>query len=434
MTGPTRAVDTIFALSSGSLPAAIAVVRLSGPDAGSALARLAGRMPPARRATMAVLNTNAGMLLDRGLVLWLPGPDSATGEDLVELHLHGGRATVAAVLEELGRIPGLRGAEAGEFTRRALLNGRLDLAQVEGLADLLAAETEGQRRAALRMAEGGLGRLIAGWREQLLHLSAAVEASIEYAEENEGVPSSLDAVRADAARLADAMAGMAREPPAERLRDGVRIVIAGPVNAGKSTLLNALAGRDAAIASPIEGTTRDLIEVPLMFHRHACVLIDGAGLRAADDPIERMGIERVEAAIETADLLLWLGAPEDCPDVAERLILHAQADRRGPDHVPAGVDLSVSALTGSGLPALRDLIADRVRSLLPREETVAVNARHRSLLDGTARDVRDAALQTDELLLAEDLRHARGLLDQVTGAAATEQMLDALFGRFCIGK
>lgn len=422
--------DTIFALSSGALPAGIAVVRVSGPDAARALERLSGGLPEARRAVSATLFWG-GEMLDRGLVLWLPGPDTATGEDISELHLHGGRAVVASVLGALGQIPGLRMAEPGEFTRRAFGNGKLDLTQAEGLADLLAAETDAQRRQALRQAEGGLGKLVGGWRERLLGLAARIEAAIEFAEDEDDVPAiapdDLTGMRA----LAEDMAAALDQPPAERLRDGVRIVVAGPTNAGKSSLINILAGREAAIASPVAGTTRDLIEVPVGIAGMPCLLIDSAGLREAGGQIEQLGMARARAAIGSADLILWLGPPAECPDRSRAILVGAKADLGKAD---GAADVATSTVTGAGLDALRTLIETRVRGLLPPADAIALNARHRERIAEAVDELRAAAAQGDALFIAEHLRQARIALDRITGRAGVEEMLDALFGRFCIGK
>ncbi|MDE2621422.1 MAG: 50S ribosome-binding GTPase, partial [Sphingomonadales bacterium] len=251
---------TIFALSSGTVPAAIGVVRISGPEAGAALSRLAGRLPPPRRAVTATLRDAAGAVLDRALVLWLPGPGTATGEDCAELHLHGGRAVIAAVEAALLACPGLRRAEPGEFTRRTFVNGRIDLAEAEGLADLLAAETELQRQSALAMAGGGLSRLVEGWRERLLLLSAEVEAALDFADEDDvDTPDAAPCSTWNIAPLRDEIGNWLSRPRAETLREGFRVVLAGPPNAGKSTLFNALVESEAAITSPIAGTTRDLV-------------------------------------------------------------------------------------------------------------------------------------------------------------------------------
>jgi tRNA modification GTPase len=429
MTGAAR--DTIFALSSGALPAGIAVVRVSGPKAAEALRVLAGRVPEARRAVTATLRDAAGEHLDRALILWLPGPATATGDDVAEFHLHGGRAVVAAVLATLGALAGLRVAEPGEFTRRAFSNGRLDLAQAEGLADLLSAETEAQRRQALRLAEGGLGKLIGGWRERLLGLAAQVEAAIEFAEDEDDVPSLEAAALAGLTHLAAEMQAALDQPPAERLRDGVRIVVAGPTNAGKSSLINALAGREVAIASPVAGTTRDLIEVPVSIAGMPCLLIDSAGLRESGGHVEQIGIARARAAIDSADLILWLGAPGDCPDRGRSILVRAKADLT---KAPLEADVATSTVTGEGLYALRTLLEARLRLLLPPADAVALNARHRERIDEARREILAAAEQDDLLLVAEHLRQARVALDRITGRAGVEDMLDALFGRFCIGK
>ncbi|WP_205412224.1 tRNA uridine-5-carboxymethylaminomethyl(34) synthesis GTPase MnmE [Sphingomonas crusticola] len=431
MSGSAEARPTIFALSSGALPAAIAIVRISGPAAGEALTYLAGRLPSPRRAVSATLRDGEGELLDRALILWLPGPATATGEDSAELHLHGGRAVVAAVLAALGVMPGLRMAEAGEFTRRAFTNGRLDLAQAEGLADLLAAETDGQRRQALRLAEGGLGRLVAEWQERLLALSARVEAAIEFGEEEEDVPALGEGEKAALATLVQDLAEALAQPPAERLRDGVRIVVAGPTNAGKSSLINGLAGREAAIASPVAGTTRDIIEVPVLLGGVACLLIDSAGLRTSTGKVEQIGVARAKAAMETADLILWLGQPDACPYPERALLIRAKSDLGRPG---AGrSDIAVSTLTGAGLAELKLLLGARVARLLPAADAVALNARHRQLIGEAHREL-DTARYDDPILIAEHLRHARLALDRITGRAGVEDMLDALFGQFCIGK
>lgn len=427
-----RSRDTIFALSSGALPAGIAVVRVSGPEAAQVLANLAGTLPEPRRAVSATLRWQDEML-DRALVLWLPGPGTATGEDVAELHLHGGRAVVASVLAALGAQPSLRMAEPGEFTRRAFSNGKLDLAQAEGLADLLAAETEAQRRQALRQAEGGLGRLVGGWRERLLGLAARVEAAIEFAEDEDDVPALAPTDLAGIGVLADDMAAALAQPPAERLRDGVRIVVAGPTNAGKSSLINILAGREAAIASPIAGTTRDLIEIPVAIGGMPCLLIDSAGLREAGGHVEQIGMARARAAIEAADLILWLGPPEEVPDKARSILVRTKADLGKAKGEGEG-DVATSTVTGDGLDQLRALLEARVRGLLPPADAIALNARHRERIGEAVTELQAAAAQTDILFIAEHLRQARIALDRITGRAGVEEMLDALFGRFCVGK
>jgi tRNA modification GTPase len=415
---------TVYALSSGRPPAGVAVVRVSGPEAGAALKALAGRLPPPRRAVLATLR-RGGEPLDRALVLWLPGPGSATGEDMAELHLHGGRAVVAAVLAALGEIKGLAEAAPGDFTRRAFANGRIDLAEADGLADLIAAETQAQRRAALAMAGGALSRQVEAWQARLLAAAAEVEARLDFDDEGDvqraGTPGGA------AAALADELGAWLARPPAERLRDGVRVAIAGPPNAGKSSLLNALVGREAAIVTPLAGTTRDVIEVPVAIGGVAFLLIDTAGLRDSADPVEAIGVDRGRAVAAAADILLWLGPPEASPPGAVRV--HAKADLG-----PGTGDLQVSALTGEGLDGLADLLVARAKALLPAEEEVAVNARHRAALAECRAHLVEAAAASDPLVEAEALRTARIALDRITGRAGVEDMLGALFGRFCIGK
>jgi len=426
-------MDTIFAVSSGAPPAAIAILRVSGPAARDAVRRLAGTLPAARQAKLRALRDDGGHLIDRALILVFPGPDSATGEDLVELHVHGGRAVVRAVEAALAATPGLRRAEPGEFTRRALANGRIDLTEAEGLGDLLAAETEGQRRAALAIAEGAVRRLAEGWTDRLVALAAQVEAQLDFAEEDEVEFSAPAAFVREALMLSEEIAAVLATPPVERLRDGLRVVIAGPPNSGKSTLLNALAGRDAAIVSPISGTTRDRIEAPVIRDGIAYVLTDTAGLLdRTDDPIERIGIARAEEAMRDADLILWLG--DEQPPSSSMIHIHARADILARETRPATAAVAISAVTGAGLGDLWTLLHRRAAALLPLEDAVAVNRRQRDLLADCAANVRAAAEQGDLILFAEDLRLAMRALDQLVGRSDVEAMLDALFTRFCLGK
>ncbi|MDX2209332.1 MAG: tRNA uridine-5-carboxymethylaminomethyl(34) synthesis GTPase MnmE [Sphingopyxis sp.] len=430
--------ETIFALSSGAPPAGVAVVRVSGPAAGAALTTLAGKLPPPRRAVLRSLrDPDSAALLDRALVLWLPGPGSATGEDMAELHLHGGRAVVAAVLGALGQIDGLRAAAPGEFTRRAMDHGRIDLAEAEGLADLLAAETESQRRQAIHAASGHVSAQVAAWQAQLLALSAQVEAALDFADEGD--------VAAEAAALAQVaqasralhaeLATWLARPAAERIRDGLAVVIAGPPNAGKSTLINALAQREAAIVSPLAGTTRDVIEVPLALDGIAMRFADTAGLRnATRDSIEAIGIDRAAAAVAAADILLWLGAAQDCPNHPHAITLSPQSDRHPVDRA---ADLAISAQSGAGMAELHGAIVAMARGLIPAEGEAALHARQRAALREAADWLNlqsDSSEATDAVLLGERLRLARAALDRITGRAGVEDVLDALFGRFCIGK
>ncbi|WP_432768696.1 MAG: tRNA uridine-5-carboxymethylaminomethyl(34) synthesis GTPase MnmE [Sphingopyxis sp.] len=425
-------------------PAAIAVVRVSGPRAGAALRALAGRVPATRRASLAELSDAAGAPLDRALMLWFPGPATATGEDLAELHLHGGRAVVAAVEAALAALPGLRRAEAGEFTRRAFLNGRIDLAEAEGLADLLAAETESQRVQALGMASGHVSRAVEGWQARLLTLMAGAEAELNFGDEED-----VQLLDDCAHRLCDGMELLASElgawlarPGAEVIAEGLSVVIAGPPNAGKSTLINALAQRELAIVSPVAGTTRDVIETPLALDGIAMRFSDTAGLRSESaDAIETIGIDRAKAAVQAADILLWLGNPHDAPDHPRAILIAAQADRwRGDaaaEAVAARCDLTLSAATGEGMERLHRMIVDMARTLLPREGEAALRQRQRAAL-ADAKDwlTVDAGSReaSDLILLAERLRLAALALDRITGRAGVEDMLDTLFGRFCIGK
>jgi tRNA modification GTPase len=426
--------DTIFALSSGQPPAGIAVVRLSGPGAGRAVdALINGRRPAPRIATVRkLLHPDDGSILDEALLLWLPGPHTVTGEDMAELHLHGSRAIVALMLDRLGRFEGLRPALAGEFTRRAFENGRIDLIEAEALGDLLAAETDDQRRNAMLFASGALSRVIENWRNELLQLSARIEAILDFSDE-ESVGEDEEAIRSGIVSLEDAVDKWLAVPPAERLRDGIRVVLAGPPNAGKSTLLNALVGRDAAIVTPIAGTTRDVIEVPVAFGGVPFLITDTAGLRdAASDAVEAIGMQRAAVARDSADILLWMGNPEEAPGGNHVVRLGAQSDRvrRAAD----AYDLILSATTGQGLDVLIAKLIDTARGLLPREGEGALNRRQRSCLTLMQEALSGAVDTSDLILMAEGLRAARAALDALTGRVGTEDMFDTLFGAFCIGK
>ena len=426
--------DTIFALSSGAPPAAIAVIRISGNRALSAVKALAGSLSPARRASLRRLSNTDGVVLDDALVLIFPGPNTATGEDLAELHLHGGRAVVRGVEVALEAMTGLRRAEAGEFTRRAFLNGRMDLNQAEGLADLLAAETEWQRQGALKMAGGAFSKAVDGWREDLLGLSGTVEALLDFSDEDDVSPQENIDITTRCYTLHDVIHRYLAVPGAQKLRDGLRVVIAGPPNSGKSTLLNALVSREAAIVSDIAGTTRDLIDVHVAFEGIPFILTDTAGLREdTTDEIENIGVERAEAAIDAADIVLWLGDEGMGPTHANSLEIEAKMDDISHTNKSARA-LRLSAKTGDGLAELIRWLAATAKTLLPPPDSFAMNARQTALLADTAGSLAAAALASDLLVIAEELRQARLSLDALTGRASTEDMLDALFGRFCIGK
>lgn len=424
-------IDTIFALSSGAPPAAIGVIRVSGPQAAAALSALAGRSLPPRRAVAVSLRGADGRLLDRALALWLPGPQTATGEDTLELHCHGGRAVLAAVEQALAVVPGLRAAQPGEFTRRAFANGRIDLAEAEGLADLLTAETELQREAAMAMAGGQFSAQVAEWRERLLTLSASVEAVLDFSDEDDVALLPDDFIARIAAFAAEIGTWLAR-PRAEALKEGFRVVLAGPPNAGKSTLFNALVESEAAITAPTAGTTRDVLTHPVALGGIPFRFYDTAGLRAeTGDAIEAIGIERAQGAMRQADLVLWLGPEGQGPVGAWEIA--AQADRADHPH-KSHPRHQLSAVTRQGLDALRtDLIAT-ARQAMPRPGEAALNQRQHRLLAEAREALDSAASLTDPLLVAESLRLARVAFDALLGRTTTEDMLDALFGRFCIGK
>lgn len=423
--------DTIFALSSGAPPAAIGVVRISGPRARDALHELAGRVPAPRRAALGRLRDRQGALIDEALILWLPGPGTETGEDTAELQCHGGRAVIAAVETALAALPGFRRARPGEFTRRAFLNGKIDLAEAEGLADLLEAETELQRLSAMAMAGGAFSRQVHGWREELLGLSAAVEAVLDFADEDDVATLPADfALKIDA--LGRAIRVWLERPRAELLKEGFRVVVAGPPNAGKSTLFNVLVEADAAIATPIAGTTRDVLTRPVAIAGVPFLFADTAGLYdAVDDVVEAIGIERALEALDRADLVLWLGpegmGPPGSWEIEGQIDRPERIAKRGPRH-------RISARTGEGIEALRSDLVGTASQALPKPGEAALNERQHELLGEARAALEQAGEHSDPLLIAEALRLARVAFDSLLGRTATEDMLDALFGRFCIGK
>ncbi|MGN7126222.1 tRNA uridine-5-carboxymethylaminomethyl(34) synthesis GTPase MnmE [Methylorubrum thiocyanatum] len=435
--------ETIFAPASGFGRAAVAVVRVSGPAAGPALDQLAGGRPEPRRLSLRRLrDPGTGNILDQALVAWLPGPATATGEDMAELHLHGGLAVRAAVLRALGRVPGCRPAEAGAFSRRAFLNGRIDLTEAEGIADLIDAETEAQRVQALRQLDGALGRQVAAWRETGIELLAGAEAALDFADEGDVDEDGLDAALAGhAAALRDAIrAALADGRRGERLREGFCVVLAGAPNAGKSTLLNALSGRDAAIVSDIPGTTRDAIEVRCDLGGLPVVLVDTAGLRETADVIEAEGVKRTHHRIRSADLVLHLvpadgeAGPEDFAEVP---VLRIRTKSDLPSGAPGEGGLAVSAVTGAGLDALLDAIQGSAASALGGGDALVTRERHREALSRAAGHldrVATAPAGFPPELVAEDLRLAVRALGEVGGHVGVEEMLDRLFAGFCIGK
>lgn len=425
--------STIFALSSGAPPAGVGLIRISGPSAEAALRTLAGRVPAPRRASLARLRDASGDLLDEALVLWFPGPATATGEDLAEIHCHGGRAVIAGIEAALAALPDLRRAEPGEFTRRAFANGRIDLAEAEGLGDLLAAETQMQRAAALANAGGALSRMVEAWRDRVLTLSAEVEAVLDFADEEDAalLP---ECFTWNIGALSDELAEWLARPRSERLGEGYRVVLAGPPNAGKSTLFNALVESEAAITSPIAGTTRDVIERSVAIGGVAFTFVDTAGLRGAEqttDAIETIGIARAEAELGRADVVLWLGPPGEGP--AEAWDIAAQADRD--DIAPRpNARFAVSTVTGLGVAPLKQALVAAARAALPKPGEAALNARQHARVTEAVDALRAAKGLEDPLLVAEELRRARLAFDRLIGRATAEDMLDSLFGRFCIGK
>jgi tRNA modification GTPase len=426
--------DTIYAVSTGAPPAAIAIVRVSGAAAMGVARAIAGEGPlrPRHAALRVLRDPTTGTVLDRAILLSFPGPATATGEDLVEFHLHGGRAVVAAVEAAIGRIDGTRRADPGEFTRRALANGRIDLTEAEGLGDLLAAQTESQRRAALRIAEGGLRGQIETWSDALVRVAAEVEAALDFSDEDDVAEPPVAAIATKIAGIAQAIDGLLATPPVERLHDGIRVVIAGPPNSGKSTLLNALTGRDVAIVSAISGTTRDRIEATVVRRGVAYALTDTAGLtETPGDEIERIGIARAQDAIEGADIVLWLD--DEPPPDPTYLVLHSRADVPGRECVPAG-RMAVAAQAGIGIDSLWEVIEDRSRSLLPPEDSLALNARQRTLLTHAASHLAAVQREDDLLVVAEEVRATLRLFDQIVGRSGIENVLDSIFARFCIGK
>jgi tRNA modification GTPase len=488
MSEPTR--ETIYALSSGRPPAAIAVVRISGPRAGEALKVLSGKIPAPRKATLARIRGRDGEIIDDALVLWFPGPRSETGEDLAEIQVHGGRAVIGAVFGALSNLAGLRPAEAGEFTRRAFENGKLDLTAVEGLADLVMAETEGQRRQAFRQMAGALGNRVENWRAQLIQALALVEARIDFSDEadvpQDLVGPALQITRSLEGEIAAALADGGR---GERLREGLVVAIAGPPNAGKSTLLNRIAKREVAIVSPYAGTTRDVIEVHLDLGGLPVTLLDTAGIRETDDPVELEGVRRAQERASGADLVLWIVDAND--SASERLLSDVEKNRAttpawlvrnkidlvqsdnasneltGHNKESSELNLrtnsslknvvnkklnnknefefnwnelefAISAVTGEGFAHLLAQLARYAEHFLAGAESALVTRdRHRRSLEDVLAALRrslGSEISRHEDLLAEELRIAARALGRVTGRVDVEDVLDVIFRDFCIGK
>lgn len=426
-----NAGSTIFAISSGSPPAAIGIIRISGPESQAAVRSITGRDFEPRRASLARLFSGDGGVLDEALVLWLPGPGTATGEDLVELHCHGGRAVLGAVCNALGELDGLRPALEGEFTRRAFVNGRIDLAQAEGLADLLEAETELQRAAAVENYGGALSQKVDDWCQRVLDLSAKVEAALDFSDEDDGVelPSSF---AHDLRQLRKEISAALDSPRAEKLKEGFCVVLAGPPNSGKSTLFNALTESEAAIVSPIAGTTRDVIERAVAMRGVPFSFVDTAGLRDdGAEEIEAIGIERARSQLERADIVLWLGDEGFGPAGAWEIAARSDAN----DFIEKqSAHYTVSAVSGEGLGALKLALIETALEKFPLRGQATINARQNSHLRDAIEGLEGAARENDLLLVGEELRRVRLAFDCLVGRAGTEDMLDSLFGRFCIGK
>ncbi|MGO4387757.1 tRNA uridine-5-carboxymethylaminomethyl(34) synthesis GTPase MnmE [Microvirga sp. 2YAF29] len=435
-----RSDDTIFATASGYGRAAVCLIRISGPASRLVLETLGGSLPTPRQAAVRILREpGTGEPLDQALVLWMPGPKSFTGEDQAELHIHGGLATRAAVLRALGSIPGCRPAQAGEFTRRAFLNGRMDLSQVEGLADVIDAETEAQRRQAMLQLEGRLGNAAESWREGILQVLALLEASLDFSDEGD-VPEDLEAdILARIDRLQDEIGRALSNRSGERLREGLTVVLAGPPNAGKSTLLNALAQRDVAIVSPIAGTTRDVIEVRCDLAGLPVIIVDTAGLRESGDLIEQEGVSRARARAQDADLVLWLvppdGAVTGAPLSRRLLKVGTKADLNRVRH---DCDLLVSAATGEGIPDLIDRLQVEAEEAMSQGDAILTRERHRKALERAhaclvnGRELLATAGPLE--LAAEEVRLASRAVGEITGRVDVEDVLDRLFSSFCIGK
>ena len=446
--------QTIFALSSGRAPSAIAVVRVSGREAGAALTLLAGKIPGPRRAARALLRDANRQPIDDAIVLWFPAPSSATGEDVAEFHIHGGQAVLAALFASLSAMENVRAADPGEFTRRAFENGKLDLTEAEGLDDLIHADTDRQRRQALRQLKGLLGDRVRDWRTQIIEASALIEAGIDFSDEGD-VPTELIApalarIETLLGEIQKVLAGQGRS---ERLREGLVIAIAGPPNVGKSTLMNQLARRDVAIVSPHAGTTRDIIEVALDLDGYPVTVIDTAGVRETEDPVELEGVRRARARAREADLVLWLSDAEHDKNIvgegpAPIWLVRNKIDldqvgsgtamqSRGKGQGQGEPTFAISASRGDGIPELISGLVGFAQEFFGATESGLISRlRQRELLQQTAASLQRcvAVIGQGEELAAEDLRAAAHSLGRLLGRVDVEDILDAVFREFCIGK
>ena len=431
--------DIIFALSSGSLPSGVAVIRLSGAGSIDIAHQMSGSTPVARRAFLKSIRRRNGELLDRGLVIVFPGPESFTGEDCVEFHSHGGKAVIAAILGELATFERCRPAEAGEFTRRAFLNGKIDLTEAESLADLISAETEMQRRIAVHGAKGETRALYDNWRLELIRIRAMLEADFDFSDE-EDVPGSVSegTIPAITALAREIQQYLDFSGAAEIIREGFRVVLAGVPNAGKSSLLNALAKRDVAIVTEQAGTTRDVIDVALDIRGYKVVLTDTAGIRESDDTVELIGIDRARVAARSADMVLMLVPPSgEIPDLGASLdqrilTVYTKADLTSKENS----GLHISAHTGFGMENLVKRLGEELELLVgPSHPATAIRERHRYLLMNCLSCL-DRCIQVglDMELIAEELRSASDFLGRISGTVDVEDLLEVIFGEFCVGK
>ncbi|MGL4489223.1 MAG: tRNA uridine-5-carboxymethylaminomethyl(34) synthesis GTPase MnmE [Rhizobiaceae bacterium] len=435
------ASDTIFALASGRLPSGIAVIRVSGPHIRFVLETICGRVPEPRSMQLVRFVDSDNDTIDTGLVAFFESPASFTGEDCAELHLHGGVAVVRAMLGRLGELDGLRAAEAGEFTKRAFMAGKLDLTQAEGLADLVSAETEAQRRLAIDQSSGGLKSLYEDWRSRLLRSRAMVEAAIDFSDEDDVAERAMKSLRESLMALSDELnQHVAGYRSGEIIRDGYQVVIAGAPNAGKSSLLNALVKRDVAIASDEAGTTRDLIEVRLEIGGNLVVLTDTAGLRDTESKVEAIGVERARARLESADLVLLVSDMQGSPNVQLGPVT-APVIRVGThldliDDISALIDYPLSTISGKGIGELLDELGRRASEAALVDCVIPTRERQVSLLRLATVEINGAlSLSGDEFdLIAEHLRSATDYVGRLVGRVDVEDLLDVIFSQFCIGK
>jgi tRNA modification GTPase len=439
--------ETIFALASGRAPSAIAIVRVSGPRAGAVLTALAGKLPMPRVATRALIRDVGQRPIDDAVVLWFPAPASATGEDVAEFHVHGGRAVLAALFAALAAFDNVRAAEPGEFTRRAFENGKLDLTEAEGLDDLIHADTDRQRRQALRQLKGLLGDRARDWRARIIEASALIEAGIDFSDEGD-VPAELiaPALAKIKSLLSEIEEVLAAQGQSERLRDGLVVAIAGPPNVGKSTLINQLARRDVAIVSPHAGTTRDVIEVQLDLDGYPVTVIDTAGIRETDDPVEQEGVRRARARAAEADLVLWLAdATNESIEQDSATPVWLVRNKIDLDSAQPGgegdtrhmTEFRISASRGDGLPELISALVGFAQDYFGASEAGLIGrARQRTLLQETATSLRRSldVVGKGEELAAEELRAAAYSLGRLLGRVDVEDVLDVIFREFCVGK